>query len=200
MILRRLERLRSVVNQRSRYFTFIFENFYDPHNISAGIRSIDGCGFQDVYIIMGKNSFRLNKDVTRGVHKWMNVRQVEDVRDCITRLKQEGYRVLIAEPQPDEVPLNKMEFPQKTAFLFGQEGAGVSEVSHELADGVFYIPMRGFSQSFNVSVSVAITAYSVRDYCEKQLKPEQWLLPEKERNELLELWVGDEELREEQPE
>ncbi len=197
MIRRRLERLRSVAAQRSRYFTFVFENFYDPHNVSAALRSIDGCGFQDIYIIMGKNSFRLNKDVTKGVHKWMNVRQVESVCECIQSLKNEGYRVLIAEPHPDELPLNKMEFPQKTAFIFGQEGEGVSEVSRELADGVFYIPMRGFSQSFNVSVSVAITAYSVREYGENKLKPDDWLLPPHERDALLTRWIGDESLREE---
>lgn len=143
---------------------------------------------------MGKNSFRLNKDVTRGVHKWMNVHQVESIRECIQQLKRDGYRVLIAEPRPDEVPLNKMQFQQKTAFIFGQEGYGVSETSHELADGVFYISMRGFSQSFNVSVSVALTAYSVREYAEKHLNPEEWLLSEEEREALLTRWIGDEKL------
>ena len=185
----RYNKLKDVLSRRTRFFTFVFENFYDPHNISAGLRSIEGFGFQDVYIVKGQNPFKPNKAITRGSHKWLTLKKFDKTVDAIGELHKNGYKVLVAEPDEKYPSLEEMEFNEKTAFLFGQEGYGVSEEAHKYVDGVFYIPIRGFIESFNVSVSVSLTVYFLRLYLEKTLPEDIWLLSDKEREELLDFWL-----------
>ncbi len=189
---RRYNRLLNVLKERTNYFTFVFENFYDSHNVCAGLRSIEGFGFQDVYIVEGKNKFEISKGVTQGSHKWLSINKYKQVKECKNKLKEKGYKFLIAEPNEKYPPLDKMEFKQKTAFLFGQEGYGVSDTARELADGFFYIPIKGFVESFNVSVTVAITAYILRNYLEKNINKKKYLLTEKKKEKVLANWFKKE--------
>src|SRR6056297_1848399 len=114
------------VDERTRYHTFIFENFYDSHNICAGLRTIEGFGFQDVHIIENKNKFDISKGVTQGSHKWLSIYKYKKLKKCKQYLKKKGYRILVADPKPDLPSINSMNFESKSAFLFGQEGYGVS--------------------------------------------------------------------------
>jgi tRNA (guanosine-2'-O-)-methyltransferase len=186
---RRYRRFSRVARQRSRYFTFVFENLFDMHNISAGLRSIEAFGFQDVHIVEGKNSFQVNRDITRGAHQWLTIHQHDMVDECFRDLRQKGYRILAADPDPGKPPLHEMKFSQPTAFLFGEELYGISPRAKEMADDIFYLPIAGFVESFNVSVSVALTAYTARLYAQSSLRDDEWRLTEPEYEELLSQWI-----------
>ena len=186
---KRYRRLSHVASLRSRYFTFVFENFFDIHNISAGLRSIEAFGFQDVHIVEGVNQLSVNKDITRGAHQWLTLHRYQTVEECFRALRKEGYRILVADPDPSQPPLHKMEFNQPAAFIFGQELYGISETAKREADGIFRIPIAGFVESFNVSVTVALTAYTARIYAESSLKECQWKLSPAQYQELLMTWV-----------
>jgi len=181
------------VKNRTRYHTFIFENFYDSHNICAGLRSIEGFGFQDVHIIENNNEFDISKGVTQGSHKWLSIYKYKDLEKCRKKLKKNGYKIFVADPKPELPSINQMDFSTKSAFLFGQEGYGVSEEAKTIADGFFYIPIRGFVESFNVSVSVAITAYRIRYYLENNFK-NKWKLNSDEKKIILESWLKKEKI------
>ncbi|TYB31446.1 MAG: RNA methyltransferase [Candidatus Mcinerneyibacterium aminivorans] len=189
---RRYSKLLNILNKRSDYFTFVFENFYDSHNICAGLRSIEGFGFQDVHVIEGKNKFEISKGITQGAHKWLTINKYDTVNKCKNELQKRGYKFYIAEPNDEYPPLDRMEFKNEAAFLFGQEGYGVSDAARELADGFFYIPINGFVESFNVSVTVAITAYILRNFLESKLKEDKWLLSEDKKDRVLEDWFKKE--------
>ena len=186
---KRYQRLSHVASRRSRYFTFVFENFFDIHNISAGLRSIEAFGFQDVHIVEGINRLNVNKDITRGAHQWLTLHRHETSRECFHALRKKGYQILVADPDPDQPPLHEMEFSRPAAFVFGQELYGISETARKEADGVFRIPIAGFVESFNVSVTVALTAYTARIYAESSLKDRRWTLSPVQYRELLMSWV-----------
>lgn len=186
---KRYHRLSNVASRRSRYFTFVFENFFDIHNISAGLRSIEAFGFQDVHIVEGINRLNVNKDITRGAHQWLTLHRHETSEECFRTLRKKGYQILVADPDPDQLPLHEMEFRRPAAFVFGQELYGISETARKEADGVFRIPIAGFVESFNVSVTVALTAYTARIYAESSMKDREWRLSPAQYRELLMRWV-----------
>lgn len=185
----RLEKLRSVASQRTDYYTFVFDNFFDPHNISAGIRSIEALGFQDIHIITGINPFKINKAISKGCSKWVNIYQYKEVKSCFDRLKADGYKILVADPNEKGMTIDDMGSQGKIAFVFGQELYGISEEARSEAHGSFRIRMRGFVESFNVSVSVALSAFAARLHCEKNIPKEEWLLSEEKRDSLVEKWI-----------
>ncbi len=185
----RLERLREAAANRSRYYTFVFDNFFDPHNISAGIRSIEAFGFQDVHIITGTNPFKINKSISRGCSKWLDVKLYDDVGACFKYLKNEGYTILVADPNENGLTIDDMGSAGRSAFVFGQELYGISDEARALSDGSFRIRMRGYVESFNVSVSVALAAFAARRHCEQNIPEEDWLFSAAERDALVEKWL-----------
>src|SRR6056297_4049873 len=107
------------VKNRTRYHTFIFENFYDSHNICAGLRSIEGFGFQDVHIIENNNEFDISKGVTQGSHKWLSIYKYKDLEKCRKKLKKNGKKIFFADPKTKLPTINKMDFSKKTNFFIG---------------------------------------------------------------------------------
>jgi len=187
----RLERLQSVLNQRTRHITVVLEDIYQPHNASAVIRSCDGFGIQDLHIIENDNRFSVSKGVTIGSDKWITKYRYNEngnntVR-CIKSLKDQGYQIVAASPHETDIVIQDLDITEKTALLFGTELEGLSKRALEMADKNVSIPMYGFSESFNISVSVAICLSHLSHKIRQQQI--QWKLNEIEKQNVLLQWI-----------
>ena len=159
----RLARFDSVLEQRTKGVRFVFENPANVNNCWAALRTFDACGIQYTDIVLDDaayyNKERVGSMVSAlGSQKWLSLAKHRGTSDCITALKDKGYRVAVADlHHPNTVPLDQVDFAAGlTAIILGNEKTGASTCARELADIHFYVPMKGFSESLNVSAFVAI--------------------------------------------
>jgi tRNA (guanosine-2'-O-)-methyltransferase len=150
-----------VLNERTRYVTIVLENIYQSQNASATLRTSECLGLQEVHIVENTAKYHLNIRVLKGADKWLELHRyrtpgVNNTEACFTKLKSEGYRIFVADPAEDGVSIEELSANQKIALVFGNELRGVSAYAVENADGKIRIPMYGFTESLNISVSVAI--------------------------------------------
>jgi tRNA (guanosine-2'-O-)-methyltransferase len=145
---------------RTRHLTIVLEDIYQPHNASAVLRSCDCFGIQDVHIIENRNKYEVNPDVALGASKWLTMTHYNTTSDntagCLTSLKKQGYRLVATSPHINDFTPENLPLESKTALLFGTELAGLSETALQMADDFIKIPMFGFTESLNISVSAAI--------------------------------------------
>jgi len=163
---KRLSKMDNILSLRTRYLTVVLENIYQPHNTSAVLRSCDGFGVQDVHIIENSNSYRVNPGVSLGTSQWLTMyrynRKEENSRLAINNLKKNGYRIVATTPHRDDQNLETFDLSKgKIALFFGTEMHGLSNVVMENADEFMKIPMYGFVESFNISVSCALSLHNL---------------------------------------
>ncbi|MFD2098317.1 TrmH family RNA methyltransferase [Flagellimonas iocasae] len=163
----RKQRFLEVLQNRTRLLTVAIEDVFQMHNTSAIIRSCDVFGIQDVHVVEDRFGKRLDKNIAVGAEQWVDVYRYRTTSECIDKLKNEGYRIIATTPHDDSQLLHDFYPKTKTALFFGTEKEGLSEEVMQRADGFLKIPMVGFSESLNVSVSAAIIiqelAQKVRD-------------------------------------
>ncbi len=150
-----------VLESRTRYITVALENIYQPQNASAAMRSVDCFGLQDVHVIENTNSFEVDREVAMGATKWLNVERYNQTENntlkAIKELKDQSYRIVATSPHDSDTNLEDFDINKgKIALFFGTELTGISDVVKENADEFLKIPMHGFTESFNISVSVSI--------------------------------------------
>ncbi len=151
-----------VLERRTRYVTVVLENIYQSQNASAVIRTCECMGLQDVHIVEDTTRYNLNIRVLKGSYKWMNLERYKEkntnnAEACFRRLRSENYRIFVADPAADGMSIDDLDVSAgKIALVFGNELRGASEYSLANADRKVRIPMYGFTESLNVSVSVAI--------------------------------------------
>ncbi len=158
---------REILQSRTRYFTVVLEDLYQAQNASAVLRSCDGFGIQDVHVIENRNVFDIDKGVTIGSDKWLDVyqynqEQVNNTERAYQHLRNKGYKIVATTPHEKQISLPDFQPNQPTALIFGAEKAGLTPYAIENADEWLHIPMYGFSESFNISVSVALCLYQLR--------------------------------------
>jgi tRNA (guanosine-2'-O-)-methyltransferase len=181
-----------VIEDRTRYITVLLEDIYQPHNASAVLRSCDCFGVQDVHIVENRNKYTINPDVALGASKWLNMYRYNDqennTRQAIRKLKQDGYRIVATSPHTNDVELYDFDVTKgKAVMVFGTELTGISDIVKEEADEFVRIPMYGFTESFNISVSAALVlqhlAHQVRSL------NVNWQLSEAEKKALKLQWL-----------
>jgi tRNA (guanosine-2'-O-)-methyltransferase len=151
-----------VLSQRTRYLTVVLENIYQSQNASAVLRTCECMGIQDVHIIENTAKYQLNIRVLKGADKWLNIERyrtkgINNTETCFNKLKSQGYKILVADPAADGIPVDEVNVQEnKMALVFGNELRGASEYAVQNADAKVRIPMVGFTESLNISVSVAI--------------------------------------------
>lgn len=163
----RWQLMNNTLADRTRYLTVVLEDIYQPHNASAVLRTCDCFGIQDVHIIENKNKYSVNPDVALGASKWLNLKKYSEQENntiaCINTLKEQGYRIVATTPHTNDVDLEDFDLTKgKTALLFGSEQPGLSKIALEHADEFLKIPMYGFTESFNISVSASIILHHLR--------------------------------------
>lgn len=183
---------REVLAGRTRYLTLVLEDISQPHNASATLRSAECFGIQDVHIIENRHEYNLNPYVTRGSSKWLTLHryntQANNTKEALHWLKENGYRIIAATPHHQDVPLEGFDMDAgKAALVFGSEFYGLSEETCTAADEFLHIPMSGFTESLNISVSVAVVLH----HLSWKLRNSQlsWRLSREETDALLLEWV-----------
>ena len=152
----RREKFNKVLSQRTKHFTVATEDVYQLHNTSAVIRTCDVFGIQEVNIIEERNSKRIDREIAMGAQKWVDLNRYHSVNDCINDLKQRGYQIVATSPHTNDCELDAFDITKKSCFFFGRETEGLSEEVLNAADCYLKIPMVGFTESLNISVSAAI--------------------------------------------
>ena len=156
------EFVEKVLSQRTRYLTVVLENIYQSQNASAVLRTCECMGIQDIHIVENTAKYQLNVRVLKGADKWLNLERYREhgannTQTCFKRLRENGYKILVADPAEDGVSVDEIDVSEsKIALVFGNELHGASEYAVQNADGKVRIPMFGFTESLNISVSVAI--------------------------------------------
>ena len=181
----------AVLHYRTRFLTVVLEDIYQPHNASAVLRSCDIFGIQDVHIVENSNAYTLNKDVAMGSPKWLDLhkyrKQENNSLVCIKKLKEKGYKIVATSPGKDDCNLDDLPIDTPTALIFGTELTGISNTVKENADAFVKIPMYGFTESFNISVSAALCLHTLT----KKLHTStlEWQLTQDEKQELSLRWL-----------
>lgn len=162
----RIERLTHVAAQRL-HDVIVLENIHDPHNAAAALRNCDAFGIQEVHVIFETekmfNPEKLGKLTSASANKWLTVKTWISSEACFSYLKKEGFYIAATAIDTKAQLLDTFELPkQKTAFVFGNEGFGITEIAKKMADTLIYIPMYGFVDSLNLSVTVGIITHFLR--------------------------------------
>lgn len=174
----RKERFLKVLETRTNHFTVAMEDVFQLHNTSAVMRSCEVFGIQQLNVVEEKFGKRIDKEIAMGAQKWVDVNRFESISDCLDAVKAKGYRIIATTPHQDDCLLADFDITEPAALFFGTERDGLSPEVIERADGFLKIPMVGFTESLNISVSAAII---IQDLTERLRKTDlDWRLNEAE--------------------
>ncbi len=172
-----------IAPERTRHVTVVLEDIYQAHNASAVVRTAELLGIQDLHIIENRNKYTVNPEVTLGSSKWVDMHRYRSKEQntiaCIQRLKAEGKQIVVTSPRADGTTPATIALDRPLAFCFGTELTGASEELIAHADLHLRIPMYGFTESYNISVSAAIVLYTVMERL--RLSDVPWRLNEAEQ-------------------
>ncbi|MBL7750207.1 MAG: RNA methyltransferase [Chitinophagaceae bacterium] len=189
----RYTRLTTVLNKRQPDLTVVLENVFDPHNISAVMRTCDAVGIQEIYVLNYKipRHKKWGARSSSSAAKWLTIHQFDQVDACLKALRSRYQRILTTHLSTDAVSLYELDLLPPTALVFGNEHGGVSEEIRAGADGNFLIPQAGIIQSLNISVACAVTVYEAYRQKEKAGHYDQVRLPSEQYQGLLKEWGYD---------
>lgn len=174
----RKNRFLEVLSHRTNYLTVAAEDVYQMHNASAIVRSCDVFGIQQLHLIEGRFGKRIDKNIALGAEQWVDVKRYRDSLECLRSLKEQGYKIAATIPSGKAVSLDAYNLMDKTVIFLGTEKEGLSREVLEAADISIRIPMVGFSESLNVSVSAAIILQKLTSDLRKSDLP--WALSDEE--------------------
>ena len=180
-----------VLNYRTKHITIVLEDIYQPHNASAVLRSCDIFGIQDIHIIENRNKYTINRDVALGSARWLNLYKYKEEENnslsCINQLKEKGYRIIATTPHKNDCTIEKLPIDKPLALVFGTELTGISDDVKNNADEFVIIPMFGFTESFNISVTAALCLNAI--ITKLHQADFNWHLNDKEKEECLLKWL-----------
>ncbi len=188
----RIDLFKNVIEKRTNYFTVVLENITKPHNASAVIRSCECFGIQNVHFIDDDKTYDVSKSVVMGSSKWVTLNKHnqfdKNSEHTLLHLKKNNYRIVATVPNENANALHNFNIEKgPAAFVFGNELAGISEVVANMADEFVYIPMVGFTDSLNLSVSAAIILQHVTN--ELYSSTVDWQLSELEKDKIVLDWL-----------
>ena len=165
----RQQKYRQVLARRIKGICVVIEDCHDPHNATAVIRSCDAYGIHHVHVTTAKNTFKVSRSISQGTHRYVDLHVHADIEAAYAALRADGYRIFVSDlgsnalksHTPDD--LSHIQQHEKIALVFGSESKGISDAARAGADAAFLVPMNGFTQSLNLSVTVASTIYRLRE-------------------------------------
>ena len=188
---KRKQTFKDVLSQRTRHFTVVLEDIYQAHNASAVVRTCDIFGVQDIHAIENKYTNKVSRHVAKGSQKWLNIKRYREDGDnttaCLNHLKKEGYQIIGTTPHNNSCMLQEFDITKKSAFVFGVEAEGISDIVKDNADGFLKIPMVGFTESLNISVATAIILQDLTTKLRESTI--NWQLTDQEKKVLYFDWV-----------
>lgn len=152
---RRRDLFQKVINQRTNHFTVATQDVYQLHNTSAVIRSCDVFGLQNIHVVEEVNKKKIDREIAMGAQKWVDINRYTSTKACIKTLREQGYKIVATSPHRGTT-LQDFDISHRAALFFGTERDGLSEEVLQEAEVFIQIPMYGFTESLNISVSAAI--------------------------------------------
>ncbi|KAA8495652.1 tRNA (guanosine(18)-2'-O)-methyltransferase [Porphyridium purpureum] len=189
------------LQERTHHVALVLEHINILHNLAATLRTSDAAGIQDVHAVHARRDSTVSlldalasehsaQAVSKGCHKWLSIHEYSSTAACVAQLHAQGYKVLVSSLNPQAVSLDDIDYSdQKVALVFGNEVQGVTEEMLQLADGYFTIPMRGFVESMNVSVAVAISIYDAYKRAKQSVPRERFFLTPEKKRAVLKSWL-----------
>ena len=164
----RLALFNRIIENRTNYITVVLEDIFQAQNASAVLRSCDCTGIQQIHIIENRNRFQVDTEVAMGSSKWLSMHNYNNSGNkslqALQNLKSQGYRIVATTPHKNDVELPDFDIEKgKFALVFGTELQGITDTVVENADEFLKIPMFGFTESYNISVSAAIVLYQLTE-------------------------------------
>lgn len=153
---KRKQKFLQVLSLRTNHFTVAIEDVFQLHNTSAVMRTCEVFGVQQLNVVEEKYGKRIDKEIAMGAQKWVDVNRFGTILDCIESVKSKGFKIIATTPHDNDCLLEDFDISQKSALFFGTERDGLSKEVLDNADGFLKIPMAGFTESLNISVSAAI--------------------------------------------
>ncbi|PKD16993.1 rRNA methyltransferase [Salegentibacter salinarum] len=184
---RRIALFDKVIAARTNHFTVATQDVYQLHNTSAVIRSCEIFGIQNVHVIEERKPKRIDREIAMGAQKWVDVNRYSTSKECIKELRAKGYQIVATTPYGESTALKDFDIEKPSAFFFGTEKDGLSDEILNEADCRLNIPMFGFTESLNISVSAAIILQSITS----RLKSSEinWQLSEEDKIKLKYEWL-----------
>jgi tRNA (guanosine-2'-O-)-methyltransferase len=186
----RKNRLEFVLNNRQNDLTVILENVFDPHNVSAVIRTCDAVGIMEIYVLntIIPNHFRYNDYASSSASKWVMIHRYNNTEACFEAVRKKYKYIYSTHLNEGAKGLYELDLSQPTALVFGNERFGVSPELLKLCDGNFIIPQAGMIRSLNISVACAVSVYEAFRQKNLQQHYNQRKITSSEQQELLKLW------------
>ncbi|QYA26776.1 RNA methyltransferase [Gramella sp. MT6] len=184
---RRKSLFEKVLAERTDHLTVVAQDVYQLHNTSAVVRSCDVFGIQNIHVIEEKIPRRIDKEIAMGAQKWVDINRYNSAKDCVKKLRTEGYRIVATSPHDDSQLLEDFDISTPAALFFGTEKDGLSEEIMREADTTIKIPMVGFTESLNISVSAAIILQSLTSKLKRSNV--EWQFSEEEKARIRMNWT-----------
>ena len=185
----RLDKLESKLQFRTKYMVLALEDVFHPHNASACIRSAEAFGLHEIHAVQRLCDFSPSQDIVRGTDQWMDIKRWDTTPELVAHLRERGYRIVVTGPRENGSTLENFDAESAPFALFmGTEKTGISQWLMNEADDSIVIPMTGFAESLNISVSAAIITQELTRRI-RLMKPVKWQLAEDEREEVLCQWL-----------
>ena len=176
-----------VLENRTKHFTIAVEDVFQMHNTSAVMRSCEVFGIQELNVIEQRFGKSIDKEIAMGAQKWVDINTFDSISDCIKTLKKKGYQIIATTPHENDCLLEDFDISKPSALFFGTERDGLSVEVLKNADGFLKIPMQGFTESLNISVSAAIVIQNLTNRLRKSSI--DWHLTDDEILEKRFLWA-----------
>lgn len=157
----RKEGFKRVLANRTKHFTVVCEDVYQLHNTSAVMRSCEVFGIQELNVVEYRFGKKIDKEIALGAEKWVDIHRYSNNQNCIDNLKSRGYQIIATTPHENDCMLEDFDITKSSAIFFGTERHGLSQEVIDQADGYLKIPMVGFTESLNISVSAAIILQNI---------------------------------------
>lgn len=145
-----------VLKNRTKHFTIVTEDLFQLHNTSAVMRSCEVFGLQELHVIEENMGKTIDKEIAMGAEKWVDIHRHNSSQHCIDSLREQGYQIVATTPHAESSLLEHFDISKPAALFFGTERSGLSDEIINQADRYIKIPMVGFTESLNISVSAAI--------------------------------------------
>lgn len=184
----RKKKIETVARTRTDYITLVLQDVSSEHNICACLRSAEAFGIQSIHIVNENKNYKMST-VAKGSSSWLTINNHKTIESAASFLKREGYTLCAAVPKQNSVLLDDIKIDKPIALVFGNEHSGLSEEWEKEIDLYFTIPMFGFVESLNISVSAAVSMQNITSRCRKDLPQDSFFLSEEKKKNLLNQWA-----------
>ncbi|MDN3508370.1 MAG: RNA methyltransferase [Simkaniaceae bacterium] len=171
----RKEKIDRILENRLSSIQIAIERPYDPYNGLAIIRTGEAMGIFNYHLIA--TEYKRRRRVTSGSDRWVNIKNYTDL---------ESYKpttILAGAAIEGAIPLSEVPIDRPITLVFGNEHTGLTKDALAKCDLTYAIPMFGMAESYNLSVSAALSLHTLAEKRRAYLGTTGDLTPEEKMRE-----------------